>query len=674
MKPGSFVAVCTSLLFMVALLPVQSFSPPTVAAPVSLGEVVYTVPLRKEVAIEQYQQEWYHEFIDATANDSLFAPLFDKVRSKSLTVYKPVYPFTEKMNADSAIGFLDVPFTTGFEDPNTFEIVEMVLMEAKYPSSIVAIIFHEEWMYDASTSALKKIVKGIVPVMDYGLVYTGETYEAIVKPTFYIPFPGTSLQKSDFRLNEITYDLQNDSVGLTDYLDMFRCVSQASTQSPNGSRTTGELIASLKTQCALKSRVLYNSTYPFNVPLTKKERSTTLAAIDSTHLLRFHESWSVDIASMTFTKEIRGVLLGKSFEEVFSYDVYPFYGLPTKFAVYLPLNGYNPSSSTVKRPVYVENIHAGVAYQRMPWVFYAPLVTTDSTSMASCAAAISDKAKSGVYTIYGEEEMWKYDNPTDPGRIALTLEQRDNLFTRHDTALYESEDGDMRQVVLATLQDPADYAGFSFYESWYFDPTKLIFKKQIKSVGLLRYVFNNYGETKGVSAMFLYDNVHDSILQPKYLLGRNILSRVLISWNVLHPNENESSSLIVNYVESYDEQITNENRYLMVQQVINAVLSGKMVAWTTDQPSKPFTVPQFKTMLDTAAARSGAHPPVGLEYYVFNELTFDEDWYHNPATGQFHKKVNAITFGHQLYIIADENTGIFPPDPVYFTIKVNGTK
>ena len=61
----------------------------------------------------------------------------------------------------------------------------------------------------------------------------------------------------------------------------------------------------------------------------------------------------------------------------------------------------------------------------------------------------------------------------------------------------------------------------------------------------------------------------------------------------------------------------------MVPQVINAVLSRKMAEWTMDQPSKPFAVPQFKTMLDTAAARSGAHPPVGLEYYVFNELTFD---------------------------------------------------
>ncbi len=201
----------------------------------------------------------------------------------------------------------------------------------------------------------------------------------------------------------------------------------------------------------------------------------------------------------------------------------------------------------------MENIYAGVAYQRRPWIFYPPPVTTDSTSMAFCAAAISDKAKSGVYTIYGEEEIWKYENPTDPGRIALTLEQPYNLFTRHDTALCEIEDGDMWEVVLATPQDPVDYAGLSFYELWCFDPTKLIFRKQIKSVGLLRYVLNNYGETIGVSAMFLYDNVHDSILQPKYLLGRNILLPVLISWNVRHPNEIERSSLIVNYVESYDE-------------------------------------------------------------------------------------------------------------------------
>lgn len=674
MKPHSIFAVAVSLLFVtVALLPVQSFVPAAVVAPVSLGEVVYTVPLRKKIPLETVQREWYHEYIDGLANDSLFKPLFQKVRNKSLTVYQPEYPFTEKINADSAIAMIDIPFTYMMEDLNTFEVYEVIGKDTKHPESIVAIIFHEEWKYDVSTLSLKKIVKGIIPVIDYGLVYVDGMYDARVKPAFYIPFPGSGLQKNDFTLNEITYDMRNDSVGLLDYLTSYRCVSQASTKSPDGSGITADLIVSLKKQCAVKGSALFSANYPFNSPVTKKERSAVLTAVDSAQLLQFHEKWSADFSSMTFTKEVRGVLLGSESATVESNETDLFYKKPSRFVAYLPLNGNRPVLPTVSRPVYIENFSSGAAYQRMPWVIYPLLITNDSVALANTAEALANKGRNGAFPIYDKHAHWQFDDPLDKRRVPLTAVEIDNLFYQRDTVYVEDELLGHNEV-LSREQDPTEYAGFKYFESWYFDPSKMIFRKHIKSIGLLRYVTSDYGEVRGVESIFVYDNEKDSIFQPKYLVAKNILSPVLLNWNERHYDENDNGQPILSYGGNFEENITNENRFLLVQQVINSVLSGRAMAWTTTKPVMSLTIAQFRIILDTAAARSGMHPALGREYCVFNELTFDEDWYHHPATGQFYKHVNAITFGHQPYQSADPETGEIRPDPVYFTIKVNGTK
>lgn len=662
---------------LVAVFVLQSFesSPEekVLAVPVSIGEVVYTVPLRKKIPLETLRQEWFHEYIDGLANDSLFKPLFEKVRDKSLNVYMPEYPFREKMNADSAIRKIDVPVAYQTEDPYTGEVLDIPGLETKYPSSIVAVVFHEEWMYDASTLSLKKVVLGIIPVLDYGYDYIDGMYHVIVKPSFYIPFPGTTVQKSDFKLNEITYDLQNDSVGLADYLSSYRCISQASTKSPNSSVITSELITSLKKQCAVKTSALFSSTYPFSTPFGKKEKPLVIAAIDSAHLLRFHETWSADFTSMTFTKEVRGVLLGNEFGQAETYDVYPFYKMPSKYVAYLPLNGNRPAAPTVTRPVYIENFAAGASYQHMAWVEYPLLVAQDSIALANIAETLAINGRTGVFPIYDKHAHWLFDDPLDKRRVPLTAKDIDNLFYTRDSVFVEDEFLGHDEVLIRE-QDPTEYAGFTYFESWYFDPGKMIFTKRIKSIGLLRYVISDYGEVRGLESIFVYDNAKDSIYQPKYLVGKNILSPVLLNWNEQHYDENEIGRPILYYGGNYEENITNENRYLIVQQVINSVLSGKTIAWSTTKPVRPLTVAQFRILLDTASARSGMQPAVGREYCVFNELTFDEDWYHNPATGQFYKHVNAITFGYQPYHSANPETGEIMPDPVYFTVKVNGTK
>jgi hypothetical protein len=346
------------------------------------------------------------------------------------------------------------------------------------------------------------------------------------------------------------------------------------------------------------------------------------------------------------------------------------------FAGYFPLNGFSPAP-VANRSVHIENIAAGNSYQRVPEIGFPELATTnDSLNISSVAEQLGADAATGRFPIYSDKESGKYNDPLHARRVPLTAAETDQLFFRHDTVLGE-ENGELVQRTITTPQDPAQYCGFRFYESWDFDPVKMTFTKNIKSVGLLRMAMNNYGEIRGIEMMFCYDHkpaTVDSIRKPHYLIGRNILSPVLISYTETNPNENDGGVSIVNYFPTYHEQVSSENRYLLVQQVIDGILAGRIVASPAEERSRRFTPEQFRAMLDTAAKSVSKTLEPGKEFAFFNELTFDEDWYYNPSTRQFYKQVNAVTFGHYTRYGWTLPDGRSAGHRKYFTVKVNGTK
>ena len=53
---------------------------------------------------------------------------------------------------------------------------------------------------------------------------------------------------------------------------------------------------------------------------------------------------------------------------------------------------------------------------------------------------------------------------------------------------------------------------------------------------------------------------------------------------------------------------------------------------------------QLQTKIDSLKDSSFVQMDLPTDYLAFQEIIFVEDWYFNPATGEFYKKVNEIIF------------------------------
>lgn len=661
-----------SYAFSDAPAPVAS----VLVTPVSLGEVVYTVQLRKQVLTEQQQLYWNLDRIDAMTNDSMFEPLFEKVRNKEIAVCIPEYPFTRQMNPDTARSLICVPNEIQMEDPYSLELINLTVIDYKRAEDIIAVVFHEEWFYDATTFTLEKKVKGIIPIMDYGVRYDGENYSALVLPLFYIPFNSDAPLRSDFNVNTIEFDFFADSVRLYDFAFEDRFLTKRSFAAENTGDPTAELLSSLKKSCAVKETKLYSAVYPNKEITGKANRASAVKALDSSEFLRFRESWSADFQKMSFRKTVKGVYLGKREWQILEHgDIFIAESRPV-FSVYLSLNGSSPVLAPVGK-VHIENYSTDGLLTDLHLQSLNTIRTKDSSGLKEVLASIADRGRAGDMPVYTQLALWEYADPLDQRRIPMTRQEVIDVFTNTDTVLVENGNGDFEEKVYITEIGSDDFCGFGFFESWDYDPAMNTFTKQIKVLGLYAAQWNTVRETQGAELMFDYDVPTvsaDSAFLKKHLVARNVISPGIVNFSEYYPNENDNGQLVPQYWPSCDENITNENRFLIVQQMIDQILAGKLVAWTTDSIPKPMSVVQFRAMLDSCAQLLGAHPVAGKEYYLFNEFRFDEDWYYNPQNGYFGKRVNAITFCHRNYVYFEDGMYTYDWSSGYFTIKVNGTK
>jgi hypothetical protein len=646
--------------------------------PVSLGEVVYAVPLQKEVPTEQLQKDWHYEYINPFANDSLFTPLFQLVRDKQIDVRVPVYPFTEKMNRDSALNALSIPYTAFVENFETFNIDTVHGIDFKRPEHVVAVVFHEEWFYDAVSLALEKRVKGMIPIIDYGLYSDDESYSQRIKPAFYIPFAEGDIKSPDFALENITYTFRPDSVRLMDFPLENKLILRQSYKYPETASLNQKLISSLKEQSKVNTNMIYSGNYPHAIVTEKKKRTALLTQIDSADQIRFRESWSCDLKNFVFSKTVHGVFLSKdmgTYENEYS----QVFSKGSSVLAYIPTNREQVSFLPAGK-VHVENYYSNASAVPSPDANYPMFSVKDSAAIIELAVSIGERARAGAMPVYNSFQQWEFNDPLDSRRLKLTAAELYDMYVDTQYVYVENpQDGEFNEQAVVFDMGHGSYSGLGFFESWSYEPATGKLDKFVKSLGL--YVFNDLGWDDHVPAKswLFYDNPDapiDSVFQSKFLVVRNAETPCLINYCEHIVEENDVSVPVAQYGLTYDENIQNELRFQMVQQVLDLVQAGKLTAWTADANPKPFTVPQFRAMIDTTAKQGSFHPNRGCEYYLFNEIRFVEDWYYNPQTGQFYKHVNAITFAHKYY---DFNDHLLygdrrPVQPGLFTIKVNGTK
>ncbi|HEU4718670.1 MAG TPA: hypothetical protein VFU15_12585, partial [Bacteroidia bacterium] len=83
---------------LVLFLLLSAFGSNAPASPVSLGEFLYTVPLKKSVTPAYAQTQWWHEYMEPSENEAFFGPLLDRIDSGLVDVYSPEFPFDKKIS------------------------------------------------------------------------------------------------------------------------------------------------------------------------------------------------------------------------------------------------------------------------------------------------------------------------------------------------------------------------------------------------------------------------------------------------------------------------------------------------------------------------------------------------------------------------------------------------
>ncbi len=667
---------------LVATFALQSFEISTdvanFPAPVSLGEVVYAVQLRKQIGPEELQKDWTGDYITPMANDSLFGVLFEKIRNKEIDVYAPTYPFSEKLSQDDAIAAISIPLEIEVEDPVTMDLLTLQVMELKRPEHVIAVLFHEEWFYDPATLTLDKKVKGIIPILDYGYFMNGETYSVRLLPLGYIPFTNGEVKQKDFSAN-ISYNFVADSMQLLDYGDENKFVYRSSYSSPDVADMRNKLLGSLASESQNVTHSLFEPISPFALIKDKKKRTAAGNENLQANTLRFRETWSADLTQMTFSKTVKGVYFGKNLGPKPPDANGIVWGNLFSWSTYMPLNGSVPGF-TANGAVTIENYYSNTAFYNLPDGNYPTFLQKDSIALSKLAVHAGMLMRDGKVPSYNREVAWEYNDPLDKRRVPLTAAEIFDLYV--DTQIVMVEDpthGDYVEAPVATDLGHEYYCGFGFSERWKFDPSTMRFEKDIKTIGVLMYVMNAWQEFRAAQPWTRYDNPNnpiDSVFQPKYLIAKNVITPCLLNYCEYYPEEGNSGQPIVSYGATYEEQIENEARYQMVQQVIDNIRAGKIKAWSTSANPQPLSVATFQHLIDSCAAASNTHPDKGREYYLFNEIRFDEDWYYNPHSGQMYKHVNALTFAHKQYSTSSDTPFGEPRTvlPGYFTVKVNGTK
>lgn len=677
MKPRPLIAVTVCLLMAaVALLPVQSFTPP--ATPVVLGEFLYTVPLSKEKSPREAAQEWYHEYLEPGINDSLFIPLFEMIRSNSITTYKPAYPFNVKCTAQEARESVMKMDSAQVEDPNDPGNFELVMVKNERQAyDVHSITFHEVWTYDAATLTLEKEVKGIIPNIDWGW----SPGDAAIRPSVYIPF--TNEPNVDAAINvSLTYRLAN--YGSVELPDDYR-ISLVSDPAIDARqvKVRNQLLADVRTKPADKNFTVYVGGFPFTTVADKAMKTTMTGTLPVANSLLFYESWEVNPRNRIFRKTVKGVVpqIEKQIKAEEGGTRYEYQSL-----AFIPFNKYLPAApaaiTSVSRISYDVNFRNPTSAYSGYVPVYPQMLPRDSVKLDSMAVDIAEHIRRYEVKAFGGENGTAWFDPYTNSSVELSREEVKKFFVYGDSVMVEDpEDPSEFKVEYREWEIKHDVnCGFRFYEEWVFYDSYSKFGKGVSYVGMNALLQDRYDEsgTRAQCRYFYYNprTPYELIFKPEYLVARNVISSVLLNENEFRPDEADDGHAIVRYNDSWQNNIDASQRYAMFQPMIGKIMQGEVKVKRSMESEAFMTPAEFSAMMNAVINTNKLQVAKGMEFAIFNQLFFYEDWYYNPATAQICKEVKAVTFAYRGPDVTqnEESYGRTSDVQPCFTLLVNQPK
>ena len=659
-------------LLVVAFFVLQSFGAPAESTntvqptPVSLGEFLYTVPLKKQITLDDAQLRWYHEYFEPRVNDSVFEPLLQQIKNKKTDVFRPEYPFTQKMDRQSARDLFAWQDSVEIEDPNNLGTYMVIAVNSEiHADKIASITFHEQWSYDASTLTLTKTVKGIIPNV--------HTVEDNVVPTVYIPINDKPSIKANVAVHGITSDFVTDgsSHSPSDFIE--RTCSDSGI-SGNQSKVSQRLLNDFVMHSQVKGSMLYEPVYPFVQLIGKKEKAERVANLPSANSLLFSEDWEVNAQEQVFRKVVRGVVpmiekeikSEETFQSAWHYE-------PT---VYIPMNGIVPVSAAPQVCV-VDRIAYYVPYKDPEGVDRSWMRFADTMQLDSMAFDIREHVKRMEIASYGQSDRTPFCDPFDTPCSQLADTEVRQRFFQTDTVMEEYyEEPFFKNVVVEHEIDHNLTSGYKFFESWVMNFANQSFSKQTKYIGITRMVLDNWGEMKAFGYMpFYYKNPGTSggeAKTAKYQYRADVISGCLLNRNEFDYDEDGMGNRILMYYDEWENNIPPSKRYAFIQPIIDLVRAGKMKAYPSFNDQSAMTPTAFNLRLNEVAKTSNVSLTANMEYALLNQVYFHEKWFYNRVTGQIYKEVVAITFTHREKDVYNaEKDEVKPNVQQVFTIRLN---
>jgi len=267
-------------------------------------------------------------------------------------------------------------------------------------------------------------------------------------------------------------------------------------------------------------------------------------------------------------------------------------------------------------------------------------IVTDSAKLMGLCIDLCNLSETHRLPSYAQaDDPWKNTN-----RIRMSNGNLDTLFSdAHKNPpppplTYEDT------YAWRTLVYP-NIGGLGFYENWTYDPIKKTFSKQVHSVSLSSTQWIGYRESFFFVPAFCLDVplVTDTaaIMKPEFLVAKNMESPVKFNtrWSTGAYEDNSSPVVFTN-----EGAMEMSVRYSFMQAMINDALAGKIPAYDGVHTDTQISPSQLQLKIDSLKDSAFVATDLASDYLLFSEIIFVEDWYFNPATGAFYKKVNSIIF------------------------------
>jgi len=634
--------------------------------PVSLGEFLYTVTLNKDMPIEDAQYHWFHEYLEPGVNDSVFEPMLDLIKRSLITVYEPSYPFQKIMKKQDAVDLFISKDSIMTEDPYNPDIVVFDVVQSEHHANeIVSVTFHEQWEYDPVRFTLNKTVLGIIPNMkrydNMGLSY--------VKATCYIPVNNQPSVFPCVNVNGITSDFVADG---SEHSDRYNDDSIATDPTITGyqAKITTRILGDIQSRTNDKGFVLFEPEFPFTQKVDKKIKADKLAKLSKSNMLTFYEDWEINPRQRVFRKKVKGVM--PQSENVIKSDNGNFKWFYEN-SVLVPFNSFIPQQMNSEVCV-IDRMSFDVLYKNVDYQLCPKEISPeDSAFIDTVALDIREHVKGMELKSFGPTYPGAWCDPFSQAYVELNKQQVRDLFYRTDTVQVENREDGTFNLKAVEFEYGHDYdCGLRFFENWTFNFKKQSFSKQTLYVGMDRYVAEDDLWHRSFRFTCFYQcQLTDpaDIKTAKPLYRSTVYSGCLLNYNEFNYNENDNGDKVVSYYDNWHGNIDPSKRYSLIQPVIEQVRAGSMTAIKPGQGANAFTVTEFNQMMKDVAAKAGVTYRSGMEFALFNEIFFEEQWYYNRVNGQFYKEVTAITFGR-----CDRDTG--DPDYMsqitqpYFTIRL----